>query len=222
MTMHRTQGFTLIEVMVAIAIFAVLSAMGWKVFDHISKVKTSNEIHEKNIQQLQTAYQIMLKDMLQLAPLNASIQAEIQPALVLQDQYLHFSKVGVSDPLKQSKPFTERIEYLYKPEEQKLYRLKYTFLHHNGNQQPLSSILLDRVENYQVTVLNPNEENTWPQQSEAEDQELASRLPKGVRVKLTVDQVEYEWLFSLLDTSYLEEQQPNQSGQNEGIGTNEE
>ena len=36
---NRCSGFTLVELLVAIAIFAVLSALGWKVFDYLIKTK---------------------------------------------------------------------------------------------------------------------------------------------------------------------------------------
>ncbi len=35
----KPKGFTLVELMVAIAIFAVLSALGWKVLIILSKLK---------------------------------------------------------------------------------------------------------------------------------------------------------------------------------------
>ena len=36
--MKIKKGFTLVELLVAIAIFAVLSMLGWKVFDYLLKV----------------------------------------------------------------------------------------------------------------------------------------------------------------------------------------
>ena len=44
--MKYKQAFTLVELLVAIAIFAVLSMLGWKVFDYLLKVKDRNAEHE--------------------------------------------------------------------------------------------------------------------------------------------------------------------------------
>src|SRR5690606_13527282 len=85
-------GFTLVELLVAIAIFAVLSALGWKVFDYLIKVKERNTEHEVNLGQLQEAYQQVLRDTVQAVPLTANINSDIQPALVLQNGRFNFSK----------------------------------------------------------------------------------------------------------------------------------
>jgi len=42
----KSKGFTLVELLVAIAIFAVLSALVWKVFDYIIQPKDRNVVHE--------------------------------------------------------------------------------------------------------------------------------------------------------------------------------
>jgi len=62
--MKYKRGFTLVELLVAIAIFAALSALGWKVFDYLIKVKERNSIHEQNLARLQEAYQQILRDSL--------------------------------------------------------------------------------------------------------------------------------------------------------------
>ncbi|WP_168416408.1 type II secretion system minor pseudopilin GspJ [Acinetobacter indicus] len=198
------RGFTLVELLVAIAIFAVLSALGWKVFDYLVKVKDRNQWHEQQLEGLQSAYQQILRDSIQIVPLTANINNDIQPALVLQNGRFNFSKIGVTDPLQQGIAPTERIEYQYRADEQKLYRLKYANLHQSGQDQPVSSILLDNVSQFQVSVLNPQELSNWPDGSiDLNDDQQKRKLPKGIKINLTVQDVQYEWIFSLLNTDFL-------------------
>jgi general secretion pathway protein J len=200
----KPKGFTLVELMVAIAIFAVLSALGWKVFDYIVKTKDQNVIHEQRLGQLQQTYQQILRDTVQAVPLTANINGDIQPALVLQNGRFNFSKTGVTDPLEEGISPDERIEYQYRADEQKLYRLKYRNLNQAGQDQPESSVLLSEVEQFQIIVLNPNELTQWPDASADLNQlEQKQRLPKGVKINLTVNGVSYEWMFSLLNTDFL-------------------
>jgi len=200
----KSKGFTLVELLVAIAIFAVLSALGWKVFDYIVKTKDQNVIHEQRLGQLQQTYQQILRDTVQAVPLTANINGDIQPALVLQNGRFNFSKTGVTDPLEEGISPDERIEYQYRADEQKLYRLKYRNLNQAGQDQPESSVLLSEVEQFQIIVLNPNELTQWPDASADLNQlEHKQRLPKGIKINLTVNGVSYEWMFSLLNTDFL-------------------
>ncbi len=142
--------------------------------------------------------------MVQTVPLTANVNGDIQPALVLQDGRFNFSKTGVTDPLEQGIAPDERVEYQYRADEQKVYRLKFRNLNQTGRDQPESSILLSDVEQFQITALNPNEITQWPESgldlNRTENKQL---LPKGIKINLTVQGVQYEWLFSLLNTDYL-------------------
>ncbi len=201
----RKSGFTLIELLVAIAIFAVLSALGWKIFDYLIKVKDRNAMHEENLGQLQGAYQQLQRDTLQIIPLSGRNGEEVEPALRLDNQKLSFSKAGVTDPLKQGLSPYERIEYVYNAQDKKLYRLKYSNLNRISSDQPLSSVLLSDVDQYQVRVLNPNELERWPDGDLKND----GQLPRGILIKVTIRDIEYEWMFSLLNTDYLLENKTN-------------
>ena len=196
---QKSTGFTLIELLVAIAIFAVLSALGWKIFDYLIKVKDRNVIHEENLGQLQGAYQQIQRDTLQIVPISARSGEEIESALRLDNQKLSFSKTGVTDPLKQGLSPYERIEYVYNAQEKKLYRLKYSNLNRNNSEQPLSSVLLADVDQYRIDVLNPTELDRWPNDMIKSDRQL----PRGIKIKVTIRDIEYEWIFSLLNSDYL-------------------
>ena len=208
MIMHKRAGFTLVELLVAIAIFAVLSALGWKVFDYLIKVKDRNAQHEQKLANLQQAYQQILKDTIQIAPLTSNRNGEIQPALILQNGRFSFSKVGVTDPLLQGIPPEERVEYEYQADTQTLNRLRTRGLNTASQNQPESSILLENVEQFQMVVLNPNDVSVWPEMSGQTDEVVTKkRLPKGIKINLTVNGVAYEWIFSLLNTDYLDNKQ---------------
>lgn len=195
----KRTGFTLVELLVAIAIFAVLSALGWKIFDYLIKVKDRNAMHEENLGQLQSAYQQIQRDTLQMIPVTANNAGELEPALYLNNQRLSFSKAGVTDPLKQGVSPYERVEYRYNQQEKKLYRLKYSNLNRVRSEQPLSSVLLSDVDQFQIAVLNPDELDRWPSDG-ANDVNL---LPRGLKIKVMIRDVEYEWIFNLLNTDFL-------------------
>lgn len=206
--MPKRAGFTLVELLVAIAIFAVLSALGWKVFDYLIKVKERNAQHEQKLASLQQAYQQILKDTIQIAPLTSNLNGEVQPALILQNGRFSFSKVGGTDPLLQGIPPEERVEYQYQADTQTLNRVRTRGLNVASQTQPESSVLLENVEQFQVVVLNPNEASVWPEMSGQSDETLIKkRLPKGIKINLRVNGVAYEWIFSVLNTDYLDKKQ---------------
>ena len=151
-----------------------------------------------------------MRDTVQAVPLTANIKSEIQPALILQNGRFSFSKTGVTDPLQQGISPDERVEYQYRADEKKLYRLKYRHLNSTGREQPESSVLLSEVDQFEVIVLNPNEATSWPDaQADLMNVTQKQRLPKGIKIKLTVKDVEYEWIFSLLNTDYLQPKDNN-------------
>ena len=204
--MTKRSGFTLVELLVAIAIFAVLSALGWKVFDYLIKIKERNTQHEQRLGQLQEAYQQVLRDTVQIVPITANVAGQVQPAVMLQNGQLTFSKTGVTDPLMQGIPPEERVEYIYKADEKKLYRYKYKNLNQTGNDQPETSVLLDSVDQFQIMLLNPNEIAQWPEVALSENDVTQTKiLPRGLKINLTVNEVSYEWVFSLLNTDFLKQ-----------------
>ncbi len=208
--MKRHLGFTLIELLVSIAIFAILSALGWKIFDYLIKIKDRNQIYEQQLFELQDAYQLLLRDSLQIIPNTANINGQLRPALSLSENILQFSKGGVSDPLKEGLAPYERIEYRYVASEKVVYRLKYKNLNVVSSEQPVSSVVLKNVDQFQIAVLNPQLSTQWPDpQIDLTQSQNLRILPRGLKVNLNIAGTEYEWIFPLMDTQFLSGVQNN-------------
>ena len=72
--------------------------------------------------------------------------------------------------------------------------------------QPISSTLLERVDQFKITVLNPQELTQWPENiSDPNNVTELKKLPLGFKVQLTVAGTDYEWIYSLLNTNKLSE-----------------
>lgn len=79
---QHQSGFTLLELMVAMTIFAVLAVAGWQVFDSVSRSKERAQIQFDVLTDLQYAYGQFQRDMMQTAAyqLPSSQQSAQNPA----------------------------------------------------------------------------------------------------------------------------------------------
>ncbi len=192
-------GFTLIEVLVAIAIFAVLSAAGWIVFDQLIKNRERNTQHVNNLQQLQYAYAQVLRDVSQMAPVTGQEDAVIYPALRLQSDVLQFNKAGVFDPLQQGLDEFEYIEYRYDIDRKALVRYRNAYIVRKRIQNMQGDVVLAPIENIRFQALDPGPYEQWPAQVVADagaEQYIYAQLPKGIQFNFSYQGRDYRWLFS--------------------------
>ena len=104
------RAFTLVELLVAITIFAVLSMLGWKVFDYLIKVKDRNAEHETHLFALQDAYQQVLRDSLQIIPPDAIIKDWEQDYKVMQENMIIGDSKSFSILLERMKDIMENFK----------------------------------------------------------------------------------------------------------------
>ena len=65
-------GFTLLELLIAMAIFAMLAVVGWQVFDGLNRAKERAQYHADQLSELQYAYLQIQQDMRQVVPYQAN------------------------------------------------------------------------------------------------------------------------------------------------------
>lgn len=201
---HRSAalGFTLIEMLVALLIFAMLSVAGWKIFDSLNRLKAHNQQRAATLSAIQNTYSQLLRDLSQASPRPVRSQGSIDPALVLQADKLVFTRSGVFDPFNQQSSEQERVTYRYDPSKKQLLRYHTSLLDQSNPVTPAATVLLKDVDSVVFKALDPAESAQWPANQIAVNDPLYqfgdNRLPAGVSIDLTIKDQAVNWRFSLV------------------------
>jgi general secretion pathway protein J len=159
------RGFTLLELMVAMAIFAMLAVAGWQVFDGVNRARERAQFHADNLAVLQYAYLQLQQDMAQVIPYQAPSTQNIsaanssandstndsdqankiapEPFMSLDGEHVSFVRFADPDPRYQSSTSVQHIEYIFADE--RLIRRQYTSLEDGRDSISLDSVLLEGV-----------------------------------------------------------------------------
>jgi general secretion pathway protein J len=167
---RQQRGFTLLELMVAMAIFAMLAVAGWQVFDSVNRARERAQFHADNLAVLQYAYLQLQQDMGQIIPYqspttqdartqdtrtqdisvansgNESSQdnaIEPEPFMSLDGERVSFVRFADPDPRYQTSTSMQHVEYIFADE--RLIRRQYTSLATGPDSVSLDSVLLEGV-----------------------------------------------------------------------------
>ncbi|MCL6704242.1 type II secretion system protein GspJ [Pseudomonas sp. T1.Ur] len=138
--MNRQSGFTLLELVVALAIFALLGLAGWRLFDGVARVQQGAGDHERDIRALQRAIGIIERDVWQAVAGSVKLLSPVQ----LQLQRSHWR-----NPLDQ--PRSERQSVTYRLEGPALWRDS----HGEGAVHLQQQRLLDNVRSLSWRLYDP-------------------------------------------------------------------
>jgi general secretion pathway protein J len=184
---HLTKGFTLIEVMVAMAIFAVLSLMAYGGLDAVIKNKTRTDIQLKRLHQLQMTMLNFHRDFEQLASRDG--HDEFGSTLLKltnqnNDLLVDFTRSGWRNPAKLQRSSLQRVAY--KLDENSLYRLSWPYVDRAQDDRVVETLLIDNIEDVTFRFLNDNNEwkNDWPDANAIQGN---INQPKAIEIKLLMN-----------------------------------
>jgi len=137
-----TSGFTLLEVLVAVSIFGLISIMAYSGLGGVLRTREITDIVAKRLAELESAIMIMSRDLTQATnrPIRDSF-GDVQAAFIGNENspvLLQFTRGGVGNPLNQKRSHLRRVAYFL--EEGILQRASWPRLDRAGE------IELDRVD----------------------------------------------------------------------------
>lgn len=187
-------GFTLIEMIVALAIFAVLGLVTGRIVSRVVDNFAVVTERGQRLVEVQRAMQVMQRDVLQLA--NRSIRDPLgdsrESLLIQTDGTLEFTRAGWQNPLGRVRSNLQRV--VYRLEGDVLYRAYFLNLDLVQDAEPQVQQMLTGVNNFEVLAIDVsgNEYAFWPVAGAEQnpDQALAGLLlrfemePYGVLERL--------------------------------------
>ncbi len=156
-------GFTLFEVMVAVSIFALISAMTMTNLIQIGKSGERISESQRQLADIQFALGYVAKDLAQR--INRGVRDQYgdqQPALLIEDARLVFTRSGWSNLLQQPRSNLQRVEY--RLVDDSLLRKYWPQLDQGYEEQALEQNLISGVEEFRVVLLTSGQEtlDRWP------------------------------------------------------------
>ena len=189
---RHTQGFTLIEILVAVAIFGILSVGAYTVLDAGMRSRAQTESRLSKLEALQRTIQTIEKDlrMISLRQVRDEFGDKIpllkgQSEQSGQESYLELTRSDWRNPA--GLPRSNLQHLMYKFEQGSLKRLHTIFLDQASNSPYVEQILLDEIQTFNLTFLDQQQQwqNAWSMFGSVEEDQL--KLPKAVRLRMEVE-----------------------------------
>ncbi len=189
---HRVlvqSGFTLLELLVALAIFALLSVMAYA---GLSTVLNANEVLDSNMQRLtevQRSVTLLSRDIRQT--INRGVRdtyGDMKQPLIGAASYdslgtpaIELTRTGYANPLGTKRSFLQRVAY--RVEEETLYRDSWRVLDQAQDSEADALAICYQVESLVFRFLD--QEDKWHEQWPPIDQDFQGPpLPRAVEVSL--------------------------------------
>jgi len=162
----KQQGFTLLELLIASIIFAIMAIMAYGGLDNVLSNSKASQQALSRLQQIQQSISIISRDFSQLVPRAVRDEyGNIQPALSTAndiDNLVEFTRGGRPNPANLLRSTLVRVAYQF--DEDKLIRLQWPQLDNAPGTEAKKTTLIDELEDVSIRFLDENAEwqQEWP------------------------------------------------------------
>ena len=166
---NKTLGFTLVEILVALLVFAVVGLLSTRLLSQSIDNQNNLQDRGQRLAEIHRAMRVLQRDIVQLSRRKIRDgQGEELPALIVSDQgAIEFSRVGWRNPLRQPRSEVQRVGYRWQDE--KIIRGYWLTLDRSYDAEPAYQTLLENVEAIEFFAVDQlgNEHKQWPLDPEA-------------------------------------------------------
>ena len=203
--MNRSRGFTLIEIMVAVLIAAILAAMAFTAMQQALANRDRIRDGETRLRTVQHTMRSLVQDLAQLQPrpVRQPVGEGYLPALqgnVATPEVL-LTRAGWMNPVGLERSTQQRVRYALRDEV--LYREYWTALDATLDPLPVSRALLDHVKLFQVRYLNDGLQwqDDWPPPAQDPTHPERELRWRPVAVEVTLELEDYGRLVRLIEVA---------------------
>ena len=181
----RPHGFSLVEVLVATAVFAVLSALAWGGLNAVIRARSVLVAEQQDFTRTLRAVGSLERDLLAAVarPVRGNY-GEPLPALRGDGDHLELTRLGYASSLVDTRSALERV--VYEQDGTTLKRGRYPVLDRAAGSQAEFSTLRDKLRRLQLRYLDDQGQwlDAWPRRDDAPE-----TLPRAVEFRLDIDGV---------------------------------
>jgi len=179
----RPDGFTLLELLVAVAILALIAVGAYRLLSDTVMVREQGQKQQQQLRDLQKALTVLQRDLQQVVPRVVRDEfGDIQPALYLpQQNVLEFSRGGWRNPLQQTR--SDLVRLRYRVENGELLRERWDVMDRARQTQPQKIVLLEGVSEFSVRVIaDGSRAESWPPLTQSGSDRRKVPLPQAIEV----------------------------------------
>jgi general secretion pathway protein J len=180
---RRHHGFTLLELLIAVAILSLIAVGAYKLLSDTVMVRERGQAHQQQLRDLQKAMMLIQRDLQQATQRAVRDEfGDLQPPLYLpQQNVLEFSRRGWRNPMQQTR--SEIVRLRYRVEGGELLRERWDVLDRSRQTQPGKIVLLEKVSDFSIQVVaDGSRSDSWPRLAQTGTDRGKVPMPQAVEV----------------------------------------